>query len=541
MLLHAGQAIIIADQSATVISKIGGALAVAGLLDIADVENGQLFDVASIGVLQGTPAVGIPPIDVFISAATGSDTNPGTQLAPFATIDHFYATYPSMFFGGGQINLWIADSEGNFSSSPVYSQTAKQQVHICQAVLVKNMGAGIFDPSPSICYRGPHMVLATLTTGSPAGAVISSTSIPALTKKTRVTFTPDPGWTANEFKPARDSGSQKFARFRNGTNLVVYEAPISSNTSNTLDIDFDDLKAVLDPLIGAVSTEIVVPGALIQGVPNAGNVCNIIGDVAGGRTWPGFAGVSTFERLAFNVGTVSAGATFDRCVLTGGNPHTGNRETLACWGIGVSFVNSSCTFGMNFLGKTSLYYAIPRPDSALSPANQPTTTALAMELILHNMGLNIGLDPNGSVIGGQYKAWRNISVYQWSATNFNVGNTDGGIVVSGPGSSFQSRLTTAAGIKVAIQGTSSIGVYGLWAKGGALISIDSPNANAGLITIAGTSGALAVDTGAPVAYGVAAGNFEEVIGWNGNFTRMLEGTATHPTGTPSRISTLALQ
>jgi hypothetical protein len=55
------------------------------------------------------------------------------------------------------------------------------------------------------------------------------------------------------------------------------------------------------------------------------------------------------------------------------------------------------------------------------------------------------------------------------------------------------------------------------------------------VTITGTGGDLKVGNGAAVAYGTGVGNFSEVLGWNGNFTRVLGGTATAPTGDTSQI------
>jgi hypothetical protein len=77
------------------------------------------------------------------------------------------------------------------------------------------------------------------------------------------------------------------------------------------------------------------------------------------------------------------------------------------------------------------------------------------------------------------------------------------------------------------------GEFGITARLGALVQI----AGGDLVTITGGGGDLKVGDAAAISYGTGVGDFEEVAGYAGNFTRRLEGTAAAPTGDASVITT----
>jgi hypothetical protein len=130
--------------------------------------------------------------------------------------------------------------------------------------------------------------------------------------------------------------------------------------------------------------------------------------------------------------------------------------------------------------------------------------------------------------GGCYVATANFSVYR-------CGSFQGhGLLVEGP-CLFVAAGSGAATTSAAVLGTGNSGA-GIKCMFGGIARVNS-NATEEKTAITGGLGALMVTVGAAVAYGTGVGEFEEVAGYNGNFTRMLEGTATAPTADTSLITT----
>lgn len=146
---------------------------------------------------------------------------------------------------------------------------------------------------------------------------------------------------------------------------------------------------------------------------------------------------------------------------------------------------------------------------ASPPAGDPLWPSLAGPGLFGFRGgpLMIGAD----YARGVFRVWKGLS---WN----------GGIVVRGQGSAFiMPNDSHAVHIREAN--------IGLHCRDGAMATVDPS-----VLFLVNVVASLKVGIGATIALGTGVGQFSEVAGWNGNFTRHLEGTATHPTGDLSRIA-----
>lgn len=437
-------------------------------------------------------------VNVFVDAVNGDDRNGGRSADhALQTIEQVYRRFPTQVYQGAQIIVNLA-GVGGFGTD-----ATAEQVYTLDTLLL-----GADAPfSNQFLYRGPEMVTAApiLATGSAVPTLDAVTptqqcdqdGTPSATgQSTRLNFNPSPAWTVNDlgnkhvFILVRDvNGAKRF-----------FEMPVAANGANFLVVNTPDMDGLI---VNTDTVRIVYPGARLDGsVANFGTLV-----VVGNSSTSGAVNNdATFERLTLtSIQTTGTGLQFDRC----------RGSTIQGWiHKFASFVNCSAFF-VGILIASSIK---PTPrDDASDPV---TSTGVQVALVVRgnaNSGLTVGSSlsvfgfngPRGAVLFAE-----NVSVY---------GGT--GILCT--------YSILGLGGSVAVQGSGNSGV-GLKAQAGGIIQINGGD----LATITGAGGDLQVDAGAAISYGTGVGQFEEAIGYNGNFTRVLEGTAVAPLGLPSYITKL---
>jgi len=432
-------------------------------------------------------------VRVYVDAINGNDSNNGTTPnTPLKTLIGVHRKFPLHMLNESRT---IVNLMNNTNTQVTYTVGS---LHV---------GGGDEILVNSYVYRGPAMILITPTTG-PAAAALDSTPAVIVNqagaadgtgRRTRLDFTSAaPGWTTNDL-------AGNFVRVsRNGTR-VFDELPITENNSSAL---FIDCLGIVGVILSTDVVEIVEPAVIVSGLVSSFSV-------VGGRGAGGFLGNTiademgaVFERLSFS-DMMSSGVDslqFDRCRF-GDNGGFGS----IIMGGSVNFRNT-ITKGLTLqLLCSSTTHPVGRSDDApLNPAVQVALNAIQSTLLI---GGSAASNPRAPAC----------LVFSYPVASYRAAGD--GIRIYGNGTSFMMDSNTAL--------TGSGNAVGVTCKQGGYCRING----GALTTIAGSSGDLRLTTGATIKLGTAAGQFQEAAGWNGNFTRALEGTATAPTGDGSIITT----
>lgn len=452
---------------------------------------------------------------VYINSATGDDENDGlTALTPLASLAGWMAKFAAFTVHPGQMIVGLADSLNQYWNTVLPDPLATPLDYEVDAIMLNSVAAEYLYGALSI--RGPQMVHVAET--GTEFREISATALTAGTESMTVDVTGGVNWAVNGLK-------QNWVQFENlagavPTDKLYYELPIVSNTATQLTLDVNTIRAALNALIGTVWARIVRPGANIAAV--GANFAITIGGIGGAMVGDYDASQHSggvFERIRFRDYTIvrnEFSGVFDRCRFDG----------IATYGARVGMINCLAAVDVAWEGG-SVDRPVPRPDLATGTTNPNTQTRDTQMQLLSYVGIVVGRESGGAML----LATRNLSSYS--------GGVDG--ITVGPGAKLV-MSDQVTGSTPALQGSGNTGV-GLRVLTNGLARIEIPTTagptTTGKCTITGTGGSLKVSTGAAVAYGLAAGNFSEVVGWNNNFTRVLEGTAVHPTGDASIITTRA--
>jgi len=437
-------------------------------------------------------------LDVYVDGVNGDDTNAGLSTGTaLATLGGLYKKFPLWCYNGARLRVNLA-GVGGFGTS-----ATDQLVYGTDRTVIAGGGEGA---QSSYVYRGPQMTRIVPTTGPPIAAL---DVVPVVTVGERSRFdftTAAPGWTANDLRSF-------FLRIKRGADLVIYEIPITENTTDTIFVDTKDIAGLV---VAATDTaEIVQPAVMIDG-PGGDNfgVVAITGTNMNGSLDPDTSG-HLFERLAFGflIADNLTGLVFDRCRLTFGGFFV--RDT-------VSFISTSTLFGVQLeMCGTANNLENPRHDSPGSPIN--AVPFVGYQGFFGRFGI-------GAFVAGPsvYYSWWNLSVY---ASDID------GVLVDAQSALVMGTLQSDSHDS-ALQGSGNgtiLGV-GLRCQRGGLARING----GGLTTITGGAGDLKVGIGAAVPYGAGAGGFEEVAGFNGNLHRLGGSTAAVPLGDMSQINTFVI-
>lgn len=338
-------------------------------------------------------------------------------------------------------------------------------------------------------FRGPEMILAPVSTAT--AALDAGTPATSQTNRTRLNFTTAaPAWTTNELRGY-------FVRIKRNGALQFPEMPIAENDGDHLWVNTSSLAS---DVLATDTVEIVRPGAKIVGTNTTFGFPLL---QVSGQSGAGFNGFCSLEKVevgdfaSFKTDTV---IQIDR--VRGVCPY-------AAVAIGrFSFINTIFLGSLDIVGASRNDYANPRQDFA---------SGKFVDLLIVGGGLTVGTDEEtGSMV-----VQNDISVYD---------NPSGpGIRCVSNGSFIMASKNTAT-----LQGDGSSSV-GIWARRGGRVRV---NSTASKTTITGAGGDLRVGNGVAISYGTGVGEFNEALGWNGNFTRVLEGTATAPLGDTSQIDSI---
>ena len=334
-------------------------------------------------------------------------------------------------------------------------------------------------------FRGPEMVLAPVTQGA---ALDNPSPATAETNRTRLNFTAAaPGWGVNVLRGY-------FVRIKRNGALQFPEMPIAQNDSDQIWVNTASLAA---DVLSTDTVEIVLPGANIVGT-NTDLGLPVL--TFSGTSNTSFGQYCSVERVGlgdFASFVASNMIQFDR--VRAETPNVGITSGT------FSFVNTVIVGSLEVVGSVWNESVVSRQNYAVGKF---------VDLLVCNGGLYLG----GPLGAGSFVANYDVSVY---------GNPSGsGISCRYPGSYWNSR-----GPNCTIQGSDN-SLVGIWAYRGARVRV---NSTASKTSITGTGGDLKVGQGAASSYGTGVGQFSEALGWNGNFTRILEGTATAPGGDTSQI------
>jgi len=462
--------------------------------------------------------VGGTAIDVYVSATTGTVTGAGTKVSPLDGPDSVLAKFPIFLFGNpsgapainihyaNSLNQWDDDRVGGL---PVYSATATQTVYQTSQLWIWNTQPFNY----MFTHRGPQLVRATgLTSGPtiiPVGNV-KSLSTPAGTKKTRMTFGTNPGWTAANLKG-------RFARFINSNtgNQVIFEIPISNNAAASIDMDTVTINTQLTADLANMTVEICDPGFQLTGT--AANFTSF--DVKAEPCLGSFFGAS-IERCFLNGMQATSGCFLDRCLIAAALRQSGDG-----WGWFNCSTKTDGTVtldGMILRGGSTGSPVVPRADTVSSPEDPHSGFDLQVYqgLYIGTEDVNFTFQP--LFLPFFFTVWRGISVYDSAQSGLSVG--------------LKSMLRTSPQMpaplqanKVPVQGgNNAADGWMIFADG--LVIVDSPSGNAGLINLTGTQGDIFLVpelAGTPngIRYGTGVGQFEEAAGWAGNYTHILSATS----------------
>ena len=351
-------------------------------------------------------------------------------------------------------------------------------------------------------YRGPPMIQVVTATGSASEALdstpavkVDQTGVSSGTgNRTRLDFTTAaPAWTTNDL-------AGNFLRVTRAGVQVFHEIPIVENTADTLTVD---TLSIVGTLLATDIVEIVEPAVKIAGPAHAFNIVGLIGSSPTlGNPIADLQGAN-FSRISFSavMAQGAVGVQFSACKFL-------TDFSSSFYGGSASFVNTVSLTNIDFLC-TSAAQPVGRSDDA------PISTTASVSLVVIGGTLFIG--------GTTSTVPRHASAFISTLPVCVYRATGVGVRVQGPGTLFlvdaslNGAGNSSVGVECRMDATANI-------RGGTLC------------TLTGTSGDLRVQTGAIISYGTGVGDFNEVAGWNGNFTRALEGTATAPTGDTSRIT-----
>lgn len=412
---------------------------------------------------------------VWVDSVRGDDVaNDGAQATPFASLDAVYAFAPLFLLGSARMQVHlVGDATG-------------VRVYRCNTVWLGGFGPYV----AAYAYVAPPMNRVVPTTGLATAALDVTPATEAGHKTTFHFATAAPGWTVHDFQ------GYGFVRVMRGMALVG-RWPISDNTATTIVIDRKDVAA---HILASDTVEIVRPAVAICGTDDVNNFASFT--IAGSGGLPP-AGTGQFlppltghcftdielgapavgpNLVALNV----EGLTFDGCLFTADALFRGGSVGfIDCKGSNAGGSGYNSVF--NIAGGTAI---------ALASGVVPLVAA-PMGLVLIGQNLVVGEQPGSRC--GQFYAPYNVSVYNAPDT------TIGAIDVLGTGSFFfvnddvavQGTGNTYAAIRCGLGGRAHV-------SGGAFL------------TITGTGNPLLVGAQPAVAYGVGAGQFQEVAGFNGN-------------------------
>lgn len=437
-------------------------------------------------------------VNIYVDSINGLDTNDGlTITTPIQTFTELYTKFPIRAIQNSRIIVHLAGVSGFGASATAVAD------YDTVNLLVGGDGAPWGN---SYVYRGPQMVPVTPTTG-PATAALDVVPVVAIlggapaaggTRASRFDFTTAaPAWTINDFRG-------KFLRITRAGILVIVEAPIYSNTADTISVFKDGLAALGSPILASDTVEIVEPGArFINDTDPATSFDNVRVTGTGISDWdqtdldPAPATGLTFTRCSWRSAPVLYGAfgiEFDRCRFN---------TYLQAYSSSLSFVSCSledvllrnCTWG----GGSPL----PLRDSATSPI--PANYSSYMDLQAHY--LEIG---QGGLDGPSH--W-----YNWRGIAITGGSGYYGVWV-GP----NSTLGIGSTLESVLQGILPAGsIHGLSVAEDGHVVVVGNTGQPGATSLFGAGGDVSIDDGTPtgivVSYGVGAGDLEEVAGYNGYF------------------------
>lgn len=436
-------------------------------------------------------------VNVYVDIVNGDDDNDGLSASkPIKTLLAVQRKFPLHMINESRTIVNLMNST---SSQVTYT------------VGTLHLGGGDEVLINSYVYRGPEMILITPTTGLPTAALDSTPAVVAnqagtgdgAGKRTRLDFTTaSPGWTVDDL-------AGHFVRVTRAGVRVFDELPITKNSANTL---FVDCLGIVGVILATDTVEIVEPAVVIAGKASSFSV-------TGARGAGGFLGNTlademgaVFERVSFQ-DMMSAGVyglQFDRCRFGDGG------------GFSIIMVGGSVNFRNTVAKGTSIQLHCA---STTHPAGRSNDASL-------NPSVQLGLNVVGGtlLIGGS--AATNPRAPACFVSSFPVAvynSPANGIKVYGNGTAFMMD----SNVSLTGDGNALAGIH---CKQGAYVRV-----NGGALTsVTGTSGALQLTSGAVIGYGTGVGDFQEAAGWNGNFTRILEGTATKPTGDGSIITTSSI-
>jgi len=452
-------------------------------------------------------------LDVYVDQINGNDGNSGlSAAAALQTLPALRDRFPWYYRAGARLVVHLL----NDTAAPI--------TYRAEAI---DIGAGGEALSGSVGYRGPEMILITPTTGPATAALdvvpavqVDQTNTPSgVGNRTRFDFTTAaPGWTPGDL-------SRAFARVTRGAVQVFFELPIIENGADYFIVDSIN---IVGKLLATDTVEIVQPAVYIKGLVGSPNYEFLAITGQAGVCPQTIAGLDTgypaFERIGFGsyyaVGVF--GLTFDRCHTEGPFP---------CIHLGGSyqFMNTLYNASLNVIGRSSTWL-YSRAESPTDPIYQPGTgvyeASTGPMIVIHDAF------SEGLVVGGSsYDAPRGVGNYV-SPTALGIsiyGAAYDGVRVD----ALSEFIVPKDGSFIGGTGNGTYQGVGVRSRHGSVARVPRITTN---VTITGADGDLKVEQGAAISYGSGVGQFREVAGWDGNFTRVLEGTATHPTGDSSRIT-----
>jgi hypothetical protein len=441
-------------------------------------------------------------VNYYINGVTGSDSNDGlTPATALATIDALPDRIPSEVLGGFTAIVNLA------------SNGSLRQTYTADQILLRGGRAG----DEVWMFRGGAMVPFVPTTGPSTAAldVVPATSISlgngsgvATPQRTRFNFvTAAPGWTVNDF------AGVAFVRVRRAGIQRYFELAISANTSNTITVDV--ASGIVGDLLATDTVEIVYPGVRIHGIERIPGTTALLIDCEDGiGTSLGYFG-ATFERISFGdlFGDlqIKGSPSFDRCQF----------DTLTQTFVSVSITVLNCAATVSWALQAGILYA-----RVGSRADSPTVPTLTFPGVMLTMfGEFARLILGGVADDASRQGPANVFVSFGHSLGVWGALFDPLIAVG-----YFSVLRGETGAPVI--GDSGGGGTGLQALDGGRVIIDPA-----VYGVHGNAGFdMKLGTGAAIVLGTAGGNFMEAAGYNGNFTRMLEGTAAAPASDTSAIT-----